>query len=128
MISKAKIKNYLKHKLSTDERWAKRALLVIWSRQTESEKITHTTMQDNGQGFSGNDAEFLTALADQLRIKGFLSAKQMAWVFKKMPRYWAQLLDIAESNPVQMADLRQKTANWLNAQTPQAVAQELIPA
>jgi hypothetical protein len=47
-------------------------------------------------GFTGADGEFLTSLAKQLQKKGYLSPKQMTFVFKKMPKYWKQILNISD--------------------------------
>lgn len=101
-MTKIQLRDWLKNKLATDSKWALRALVVVMERQTEAEKITATTTEANGVGFSGCDAEILTSFANQYAQWGTLSSKQMALVFKKMPRYWGQILPLipAEKLPV----------------------------
>ena len=89
-------KEFIRNKLSSDPRWAKHALLKIFEFQTEDEKEWETTSVHNNVGFTGADGEFLTSLAKQLQKKGYLSPKQMTFVFKKMPKYWKQILNISD--------------------------------
>jgi len=85
--------------------FARRALLVIYGKQTEDEKSAEVTVASNGVGFSGFDAELLTSFAKQLETKQdkypgkpewWLSPGQMKWVFKKMPKYANQLIRLLE--------------------------------
>jgi hypothetical protein len=75
-----------------------RALVVIYERQTDSEKFSETTHDKNDIGFSGVDAEICTSFAKQYQSRGFLSPKQMVIARKKMNKYWKQLAEIAKSN------------------------------
>jgi len=102
-ITQDQKKEYIKNKLATDARWAKHALLKIFEFQTEEEQHFETTCVNNNVGFTGADGEFLTSLAKQLEKKGFLSPKQMIHVYKKMPKYWKQVLNI--SNEEKLIDL-----------------------
>jgi hypothetical protein len=106
-VSKVQVKEYVRHKLSTDDKWALAALLKIYSFQTASEKATDRTELDNDVGFSGVDAEILSSIAKQLitRITArknagvdpnpikCLSEKQRSLVRKKMMKYWQQIID-----------------------------------
>lgn len=84
---------FIKGKLSTDKNWAIKALIRIFKEnQTEDEKTREETSEDNGYGFTGTDAGFLSSLAKQFIEKGFLSEKQTEHVFKKMPKYWRQVM------------------------------------
>jgi len=85
--------DYVRERLKKDPRWAKRALLVIYSKQTESEKSTGTTHQYNNVGFAGNDAEFMSSMAVQLKNKGFLSPKQMVYLHKRIHKYCRQIIE-----------------------------------
>lgn len=97
----ANIKIFVKSKLSTDAKWATRALVRIFQEnQTEAEKVKEETIEDNGVGFTGADAEFLSSLAIQFINKGFLSDKQMAHVFKKIPKYWSQIVEFIGKDKV----------------------------
>ncbi len=93
---KPTIKNkeiFIKSKLSTDKNWAIKALIRIFKEnQTADEQTREVTSEDNGCGFTGTDAEFLSSLAKQFINKGFLSDKQLDHVFKKIPKYWRQIM------------------------------------
>jgi len=95
-ITKNQIKDFVKAKLSTDPVWAQRALLRIFEFQTLDEQKSKHTIYHNGVGFSGADGEFLSSLATQLQKKRYLTPKQMNHVFKKIPKYWAQVVKISD--------------------------------
>jgi len=97
-IAKTQIQQYLKTKLGSDPRWAKHALLKIFEFQTSEEKSIEHTREHNGIGFTGVDGEILTSFAKQFERKGYLSPKQMNLLFKKMPKYWKQILSISDEN------------------------------
>ena len=87
------IKAFIKDKLATNRAWALKALTTVHSYQTESEQLNNTTFNQNGEGFTGADAFILTQFTDQYNNKGYLSPKQMAIVYRKMPKYWKQILN-----------------------------------
>lgn len=90
-VTNVQIRNFIKSKLATDKNWALRALVRVYECQTANEQIAETTNENNGVGFTGADAEFLTSLAKQYQLRATLSDKQMIHVFKKMPKYWKQV-------------------------------------
>lgn len=104
-ITKAQIKEFVKNQLGTNEFWAKQALLKIYSFQTADEQQMETTCEHNNVGFTGTDGEILSSFAKQLTYKGYLSPKQMALVYKKMPKYWRQI--IGASNQIKLISLVQ---------------------
>ena len=89
-------KAYIQDLLSKNDRAVIQALLAIYARQTEAEKATLTTKEDNGVGFNGIDGTILTSFAQWYQQKGFLSPKQLAISRNKMKHYWKQLLCVAE--------------------------------
>lgn len=95
-VSKTQIKEFVKKKLSTDPKWAQHALLKIYEFQTQEEQRVKNTIYHNGVGFTGTDGRILTSFAKQLLKKHTLSEKQMAIVFKKMPKYWIQVVKISD--------------------------------
>ena len=95
-VTKIQIREFMKGKLSTDKVWAQHALLKIFEFQTQEEQRSKDTMFHNGVGFTGTDGRILSSLATQLQKKRFLSDKQMALVFKKMPKYWIQVVKISD--------------------------------
>ena len=56
-------KDEIKEKLANDGRWLVRGLLAIYDRQTADEKAVGATVEDNGIGFNGADAEILSSIA-----------------------------------------------------------------
>ena len=48
-----------------------------------SEQAIEATAEDNGIGFTGTDGNFLSSPAKQYIDRGYLSEKQMVFVFKK---------------------------------------------
>lgn len=66
ITKKAKLE-FLRSKLANDSHWAIRALMLVFSKQTEAERVANVTSVLNGVGFTGRDAEFLSSLAKQWR-------------------------------------------------------------
>lgn len=91
MATKIAIKSFLKFKLSTDPAWALKALAAVYANQTAQERGAGVTVEDNGIGFGGRDAEFLSSLAVQAAQRGSLSPKQMAILHKRIACYHGQI-------------------------------------
>lgn len=93
---------HVRSELGTKPKWAVRALTVVYQGQTQSEQVRSTTIEENGVGFTAFDAEILTSFAQQVerweradptrRYATPLSEKQMALLFKRIPKYAGQLL------------------------------------
>lgn len=109
--SKAARLVFFKEKLARNAAWAMRACEVIYAHQTESEKDARITVEDNGVGFSGRDAEILSSFAEQIitnraarkagtfpKHYGLLSPKQTSILHKLMPKYAAQLIEHLEAS------------------------------
>jgi hypothetical protein len=69
-----------------------RAVHRIYQNQTTAERAMEATVEQNGVGFNGADAELLTSFAKQYERKGWLSPKQTALARKKVKKYTRQLL------------------------------------
>jgi hypothetical protein len=93
-------------KLATSDEMVMRSLVVMLARQTSDEISDGVTKHNNGVGFSGVDAEFLTSLAKrvmvwnatpvgQRRYGKALSDKQIACARKALRKYVGQLLEVA---------------------------------
>jgi len=77
-----------------------RAMLRIYDKQTEDEKISEYTRDDNGVGFSGVHGEIMTKFSKFYQERKYLSFKQMVVIKKIMPKYAGQLLKLmANENP-----------------------------
>jgi len=92
---------FIQGKLRTDQKWALRALEVIYARQTAQEKASDQTIEDNGVGFSGVDAELLSSFAKQYQERGFLTLKQMEYLHRKIIKYWRQILGMCDATKLQ---------------------------
>lgn len=109
-IKKKEIETFVRNKLTTDDLWARKALLLIYSHQTANEQqIGHTTVNNN-VGFTGIDSKFMSSLAKQLKKKieelkvlhsdwnetllvknAWISAKQLTCLHKNIKKYWKQV-------------------------------------
>ena len=83
--------------LATDAAWAHRAIVVLFQHQTASEQASDVTSVENGVGFTGFDAEILSSFAKQIQRGRTLSPKQLAIAHRKLPKYAAQLVRLAEA-------------------------------
>lgn len=89
----------IRARLDYDDRWVCRALMVLYSRQTQDEKSDQTAKHTNGMGFSAADAPFFTRLAEWYRDKGWLSKKQIAALRRDdIGKYWKQILEVIQAN------------------------------
>jgi len=86
----------IRTKVSSDPRWAQRAILALYERQTIDEQNSGFTVYKNGMGFSGYDAEILTSFAKQIGNGRTLTTKQLAVAYRRLPRYAKQLALVAE--------------------------------
>lgn len=91
-VTKAALMEFLRKMLTTNEKWAQAALLRIYDNQTSTEQNGAYTSNLNGIGFTVGDAHLMTKFADWFKSHGWLSPKQMKWVFAKMGKYAGQLV------------------------------------
>lgn len=96
-IKKVWTKEEIKGLLETNDAFVARSVVKIWQRQTESEKTSKSTNQNNGVGFNGLDAEILTSFAEYFIQHGRLSVKQLAIARRKIKKYAKQLTSIANA-------------------------------
>lgn len=89
---------FVRHMLYTNKAWALKALVRIFQEnQTADEQAAETTSHDNGIGFSGTDANFLSSLAKQYLERGSLSHNQTACVLRLMPKYSRQVIAMSDA-------------------------------
>lgn len=77
--------------LDKNDEAVRRALVLIYENQTDTEKFHHSTKILNNQGFNKNDAQLLTKFAEWYKEKSWLSPKQLAVTRKRIKKYWRQL-------------------------------------
>ena len=85
-------KAYLHDLLGKNWILATRGMFLIYGKQTEDEKEKDATIERNGVGFNGHDAETLTDLVRWWKTNGFFSPNQKKLVMKKMQQYAGQIL------------------------------------
>jgi hypothetical protein len=92
---KAKV-TFIRTQLQESDAWLKRGILAIYKRQTADEQATDDVKHDNGMGFTGVNAPFLSSIAKQILAGRELSQKQVAASRRSMLKYSGQLMKIAE--------------------------------
>ena len=102
-MTKKELLAELKRRLATDDRWALRALTVVYRNQTADEQNAQQTIEHNGIGFSGPDAEILSSFAQQYQRRGRLSPKQMNLLKRKIPSYARQVARVADTTRLTVA-------------------------
>lgn len=91
-------KEALLEMLEKSDKAVAKALLVLYGFQTAEEQAVGATREDNGAGFNGADADYLSSVAQFAEKTGFLTAKQLTIVRPKIRKYWKQLLNVANAN------------------------------
>ena len=102
MIKKDLIE-HLRQRLASDPRWALRALIRIYQNQTADEQAHDATIERNGIGFSGPDAEILSSFARQYLRRRSLSPKQMNVLMRKIPSYAGQIARCSDNTRLEAA-------------------------
>lgn len=83
----------LRHQLFHNTEKARRALLLIYSKQTISEQNSGQTLEYNCEGFTTLDAKILTGIAIFYKDHSFLTPRQDQIVKRLIPKYAGQILD-----------------------------------
>ena len=104
-ITKKAKKAFIRHMLSTNDKWLVRALHRVADKQTEAEYRTEETHDHNDVGFSASDASILTSFAKQHASKNFLSEKQMLWLRKLLVKYAGQVVAMSDTVKLERAIL-----------------------
>lgn len=87
----------IRNLIQTNDTVLYRALLKLYSCQTESEQEYGKTTHKNGVGFNSFDAEFLTSASEFLKHRNYLTDRQKASVRKKLVKYNKQLTKLANA-------------------------------
>jgi hypothetical protein len=88
-------KEYVRKMVTTNEVWARHAILALYQRQTGDEQSVGATKHDNKMGFNRTDSGILSSFAQQLQAGRSLSSKQLTIAYSKLGKYSSQLLSIA---------------------------------
>lgn len=82
--------------LDTNERFVYAALMFLYNKQTDEEKVKGNTSEHNGVGFNAYDAPFLSAIARSYLEYGHLTKGQKEKTIPLLKKYSKQLT--AEAN------------------------------
>ena len=110
--SKKAVVDTLKQQIQSNPKQAVRALLRIYENQNESEREHQCTIFKDGCGFTQNDAEFGSSLAEQYLEKKFLTTKQMEAVQRMMPKYANQIVEQSIASGKIMYDKTTRIYSW----------------
>ena len=102
-MSKKDMIEQLRHRLASNDRWALRALMRIYHNQTADEQNSESTIERNGIGFTGPDAEILTSFARQYQRRGSLSERQMIILRRRIPAYARQIVQGSDTTRIEAA-------------------------
>lgn len=78
----------------------------------ESERENQCTIFKDGCGFTKNDAEFGSSLAEQYLEKKFLTDKQMESVQRMMPKYAKQIVEQSIASGKIVYDKTTRVYSW----------------
>lgn len=87
--------DYIKWLVNTNDRAVERAILAIYSRQTEDERSDASTKHSNGVGFSGTDAGLGSYYASWINSGKRLTGKHLVKARLMALKYTRQLVEIA---------------------------------
>lgn len=93
----------IKELLKKNDKAIERAIVALYSRQTESEKNSEATVEKNGIGYNGFDAKFFSSLAQQIQSGRTLTAKQIQFARRGIMKYAKQLAEIANQREQEKA-------------------------
>lgn len=91
----------IKQRLAKSPRWVRRALVVLFERQTPDEQAGEHTGELNGRGFSKFDAPALSGLAKRVLRGDELSFSDIQFAAQRLMKYAAQLQRIAQERAIQ---------------------------
>lgn len=104
---------FIRQQITTNARWARRALIALFEQQTEEEKTSEETVVYNNAGFTGCDAYILTSLAKSYLQYNNLTDKQMALLYKKIGKYANQIYNMSDKDKLIKAMSIAETTNLI---------------
>jgi hypothetical protein len=94
-------KESIKELIQTNDIAVYRALVLLYSFQTDEEKNTDKVKTVNGKGFNKLDAEILSSMARQVKSGRHLTDKQMYVARPKLMKYAGQILNYMKTREEQ---------------------------
>ena len=103
-------KAYLQNLVMTNVSACLRAIVCIDNRQTEHERLRGESIEENGIGWTKNDAREMGQIASKIRRGVPLSDAELAKSRNKMKKYWKQLMVISKQRLERKEQLEQAEA------------------
>ena len=91
-------KNNIRAMLETSDKAVCRGVMAIFNNQTPEEQVGGVTVEDNGIGFNGVDADWMSQMAVNIKHYGKLTPAQMNITRPKILKYARQISEIANRN------------------------------
>lgn len=85
-------KDYIQKLLYTNQKALLKALIVLYNYQETDEKILGVAIHENKVGFSKNDSEVLTKIAEKFVSGKKLTITEFYTVQSRVPKYWKQIM------------------------------------
>ena len=95
-VTKKKLLAFIRYQLSTSERWAMRALDVIYAQQEPDEKLFNQASHRNNCGFDKVDARILSVIAERRKRHISLSARDIVTIMTRMKKYSRQIFELSD--------------------------------
>jgi len=101
--TRKQIVSYMRLRLRYDWNWTSQALLRLYEFQTLSEKTSGVSVEQNGMGFSGFDAPFLSHVVCRLRCHANFAPEMKDKIQRKVRRYAEQVVEISDMDKLKVA-------------------------
>lgn len=85
-------KAYIQNLLYTNNNALLKALVVLYNYQESDEKVYGVAIHENKVGFSKNDSEILTKIAEKFISGKKLTLNEFYIVQSRVPKYWRQIM------------------------------------
>lgn len=95
-------KELIQYKLSNDDKWVEKSILMLFENQTNDEQKVGFTKVYNDIGFNGVDGRYLSYCAKWIIRGNHLNEKHMNKCKHKLPKYWKQIQNIIKQKEVRV--------------------------
>ena len=95
-------KELIKFKLSNDDKWVEKSILMLFENQTNDEQKSGFTKVYNDIGFNGVDGRYLSYCAKWLMRGNHLNGRHMNKCKHKLPKYWKQIQSVIKHKEVRV--------------------------
>ena len=91
-------KENIREMLLKNDNAVKRAIVAIYDRQEEDEKLGSITLHHNNVGFGSYDVKFLSSIAKDIKKDKYINESDMYMAKSRILKYSGQLAEIANEN------------------------------